>query len=370
VSIAYTWEGLRQIKVLRNVGLTAVHYNLSLKGIASRTAPLPVLVASAFASLSVRSGGACPMAFVSGGQVNGRRMERELHSSLARTCYTDPRGVVMESSTESCDVSRRNILVIALASAFGLSACATPQPIDGGTTDNAAKDAAEKAAAKQAAEKAASEKAVADRAAATKQAMEKAAAAQRELESAHERHRLAMEDLERATARREALDKIVRIEATDVKTGDLDDLIRVIKKKGGAPLSTATVPSITNDLARAFVDYAWVAVDKGYPIPAAIVRRLPPRKAVFPALGLMFFTVGSVAFAIPVATFFMAALAAVVVSGSLLLVAVSALLQPDSPKKARVDVDPAFSRSESRDMRFDSAGRESMRLATAPARSG
>ena len=231
----------------------------------------------------------------------------------------------MGDTTESCDVFRRNILVVALASAAGVTACAAPQPMDGGAADRAAREAAEKAAL---------DKAVAERAAAARQATDRAAAAQLDSAKANEQHRLALEELEKATKRREALDKIVRIEANEVKAGDFDDLINVIKKKGGAALSAATPKSITDDLARAFVDYAWLAVDNGYPVPASIVRRLPPRKAAFPALGLMFFTVGSVAFAIPVATFFTAALAALAVSGSLLLVAVSALLQPDSPKKA------------------------------------
>lgn len=239
----------------------------------------------------------------------------------------------MNDATEACDVSRRKVLVMALASSFGLTSCATTQTVDVDAAEKAAKDAADKAAAKKVADKAAADRAVAERAAAAKQATERAAALQLESDKAQERHRLAMQELDRATARVEALENAIRIEPTDVTPGSLNDLIRVMRKKSGGRLDRVSAKSVTDDLARVFVDNAWDAVDSGYPVPDWIVRRLPPRKVAFPILGVMYFTVGSVGFVVPVATFFMVTIAAVVVTGSVMAAAVAALLQPSTTKK-------------------------------------
>ena len=117
----------------------------------------------------------------------------------------------------------------------------------------------------------------------------------------------------------------IQVDVSEVT--DVSSLIAAIKKSGGSLLS-ATIPDETfyKEFANSFVNNARAAAELGYSIPKWVLDKLPPqRKVVLPLLGVAMFMFGGVAFAVPVSTVIIAVLASIVLLGSAIISAISAL---------------------------------------------
>jgi len=121
----------------------------------------------------------------------------------------------------------------------------------------------------------------------------------------------------------------IQVDVSGVK--DVPSLIAAIKKSAGSLLpASITDETFYREFANSFVKNARAAAELGYSIPKWVLDKLPPqRKVVLPFLGVAVFMVAGVALAVPVSTIIIAVLASIILLGSAIISALSALFASD-----------------------------------------
>lgn len=85
-----------------------------------------------------------------------------------------------------------------------------------------------------------------------------------------------------------------------------------------------------SEFARVFVENARAAAEQGFKIPQWVLDKLPTRKVVLPALGIMIFTAYGIKFIIPVGAVIAATLGSIGMMGVAILAAINTLFNNKS----------------------------------------
>lgn len=114
----------------------------------------------------------------------------------------------------------------------------------------------------------------------------------------------------------------IPVDVSGVK--NVPSLIRAIKKAAGNLLPDSVKDAeFRAEIARVFVKNARAAAAQGYRVPRWVLNRLPNQRVVFPVLGIAFFAIHGIYFAVPVSTIIVAVIASIV----LMTVAISAAIK-------------------------------------------
>jgi hypothetical protein len=128
-----------------------------------------------------------------------------------------------------------------------------------------------------------------------------------------------------------SLQKPKSIEVDVSGVDSVPKLIAAIKKAGGRwlPDSMPDTPFV-HEFAQAFVANAHAAAQLGYAIPRWVLDKVPTRKVVFPALGLMIIPFAGIEFVIPVATVIVAVLGSILIMTAAIVSAIAEVKKPGS----------------------------------------
>lgn len=126
-------------------------------------------------------------------------------------------------------------------------------------------------------------------------------------------------------ATQETKSNTIEVDVTGVDS--IPKLIEAIKKAAKGRLPDSMPDSeFVSEFARVFVENARAAAEQGFKIPEWILDKLPTRKVVFPALGIMMFTAYGIKFIIPVGAVIAATLGSIGMMGVAIVSAINAML--------------------------------------------